>query len=100
MLRQRGLANVAPAIVDLDHFGLGQPGVGHDETYPREQLTLMPLDLADHPARLVPALGLVTEISDPDLDAALGWPAYQVIFEVWGSCGPRPRSACATWPTT
>ena len=69
--------NIDPAVIDLDHLGLGQPGVGHDEIGPREQLASMSFDLADHPPRLVPVFGLVAEVDDPDLDAVLGWPAYR-----------------------
>jgi hypothetical protein len=35
----------------------------------------MSLDLGDYPARPVPTLGLVKEVNDLDLNAALGRPA-------------------------
>ena len=68
--------NITTAIVDFDHLSLGQPGIGHDEVDPGEEFPLMPLDLADHPARLVPVLGLVMEINDLDLNPALGRPVH------------------------
>jgi len=64
--------DIAPAIVDLDQLRPVEPGIGHDEANPREQLTLMPFDFADNPAGLAPALGLVVKVDDLDLDAALG----------------------------
>ncbi len=69
------ILHVTPAVVGLDHLGLGQTGVGHDETDPGEELPGVPFDLADHPARLGPTFSLVTEINDLDLDAAFGRPA-------------------------
>jgi len=55
--------NITPAVAGLDRLGLDQPGVGDDETDPREEFADSPLDLADRPARFVPALGLETEIN-------------------------------------
>ena len=40
--------------------------VRHDEAHPREQLSLVVLDLRHHPTRSRPALGLVQEIIVPD----------------------------------
>src|SRR5208337_1484798 len=63
---------LGPAIIDLHHLAGRQPGVGDHQADPGEKLAPMPLDLGHYPARPVPTLGLVLEVNDLDLNAALG----------------------------
>ena len=51
-------------------FGLHRQ-VGDDDTRAGEQLTRMPCELGDHPARALPALGLILEILAEPLDLCL-----------------------------
>ena len=63
---------LGPAVIDLGHFGGREPGAGDHKADPGEKLARMPLDLGDYPARPTPTLGLVVEVHDLDLNAALG----------------------------
>src|SRR5208282_4276819 len=71
--------HIPPAVIDLGHLTGRVPGAGNHKAYTGEQLTPVPLDLARHPARPAPTLGLVVEINDLDLNAALGRPAHRAV---------------------
>ena len=64
--------NVATTVVHLDHLPGRELGIGHDESDPREEFPVVPLDLGDHSAFSVPRLCLIPEINQPDLNPALG----------------------------
>jgi len=54
---------IPPAIIDFDHLGGWQSGVGDHKIDPGEKVTPMPLDLGHYPAGLAPALRLVLRSS-------------------------------------
>ena len=64
------LNNVA-SIIYLDHFPGRQLGIGHNEPYPREEFSVVPLNLGDHPTFTLPGLRLAPQIHQPCLNAAL-----------------------------
>ena len=66
--------NVAPSVVNPDHFASLKPGIGHDEIVARKQFAHMPLDLGDHLAGLVPTFGLICYVYVFDLNTTLRWP--------------------------
>jgi hypothetical protein len=71
--------HISPAVIDHDHPAGREPGVGEHKTDAREHFAPVPLDLGHYPARPGPTLGLVVEINDLDLNAALGRPAHQAV---------------------
>src|SRR5271157_350733 len=63
--------NVPTTVVHLDHFPGRELRVGYDESDPREEFPIVPLNLGDHSTLLVPGLCPVPEINQPNLNAAL-----------------------------
>ena len=66
------ILHVRPAVIGFHDFLREQLGVSNDEAHPRKKFIQMPLDLADHPARLAPTHGLILEIEESNLDVGPG----------------------------
>ncbi|HTY22842.1 MAG TPA: hypothetical protein VMC85_06915 [Desulfomonilaceae bacterium] len=64
--------NVPAPIVNLNHLPRREPGIGHNESDPWEEFSIVPLDLGNCPALPVPGLRLAPEINQPNLNPALG----------------------------
>jgi len=63
--------NVAASVSNFDHLRGRQPGIGHDEPDPSEELSSVPLDLGNDSRLLAPCLCLAPHVDQPDLNAAL-----------------------------
>jgi hypothetical protein len=83
--------HIPPAVIDFDHLAGREPGVGDHKTYAGEQLAPVPLNLGHYPARPAPTLGLVVQVNDLDLNAALGRPANR-LNQKQGEIGERAKS--------
>lgn len=64
--------DLGSAVVDQDDVFGFQPRVGDDKAYAGEKLSLVPLNLADHPPWLAPTPRLIGKFNHSHLDAPLG----------------------------
>jgi hypothetical protein len=68
--------HLAPTVVYFNHLASRKPGVVDHKAYVGEQLALVSLDLNCQPVGFSPALRLIPQIHDFDLNPALGGTAH------------------------